>query len=155
MKVTRKCGHESTFDEKSFKPFEVADKVSFLSETECELCDKKFLKKREKAKADWAKEQREMAQAAEKQFGFTELRGTPKQVTWGCQIRVRLVSQAFETLGLDEDQFTETVGDPAGQLHSARWWIDHKDIDVQELADALRSALGTSDEGNADENPFV
>lgn len=154
MEIARACGHETTLDTTGLAPFERDDKLAYLARTRCPDCDPKIQKKREKERAQWIAKQEKAAIEAEKEFGFDQLQGSPKMVAWARRIRVGLVTQAFDLMDLSEDDFTEQVGDRAGKVTSARWWIDHKDANVEDLPGLLDEALGVPANVDGLENPF-
>lgn len=65
---------------------------------------------------------------------------------------MNLVHDAFAALGLEESNFSAQVGNPAGQIDLASWWIDNRELTPQQLPHALAAVLGTNTTGS--ENPF-
>lgn len=154
--ITYKCGHSENRDLSAKKPFEQAGFAAWLVKQPCRNCDPKQLKKKQEwVTAKRAEESRD-AHAAEKKFGMEPLDGPEKIRDWATRIRVELIARAFETLGLDEDDFAEQVAAPAGEVNAAGWWLDHRDIDPVDLPAELAAAL--SDEAptasTGTENPF-
>lgn len=151
--VTHKCGHSSDADVSGKKPFEVDGFVKWLEKKPCRDCDPKAKAKREAWVANRRKEELAEARQAETRFGMKEFDGPPKMVEWATRIRVDLVNAAWDSLGLDEDDFAQKVGDPAGEVNAPGWWIDNRDLDPADLAEALTEALGQPVDGTQ-ENPY-
>lgn len=150
--ATRKCGCETTFDATGLAPFQLKDKQAFFERTKCPRCDPKLKAKNERERAAYQAQELEEAKEAEERAGYEALRGSPKQVAWATKIRVQLIQSAFEALGLEETEFDATVGDLAGRIDSASWWIEHRETAPESLPAALAEALGTDAATN--ENPF-
>lgn len=150
--ATRQCGCETTFDTTGLAPFQFKDKQNFFESTKCPRCDPKLKAKNDRERAAYQAQVLAEAQEAEERAGYEALRGSPKQVSWATQVRVQLIQAAFEALGLEEIEFNNQVGDPAGQIDSASWWIEHRDTTPEALPAAIAQALGTN--AVAVENPF-
>lgn len=152
ISVTRKCGCESTFDSSGMPPFKRDDRIGFFERTQCPRCDPKMKAKANKEREERSAQEQQDAQEAEEKAGYEPLRGSPKQVAWATKIRIQQIQGAFEALELDEGDFNIQVGDPAGQIDTASWWIDNRETTPEDLPAALAAALGT--DATTGENPF-
>ena len=150
--VTRQCGCETNFDTTGLAPFQLKDKQTFFERTKCPRCDPKLKAKNDRERAAYQAQELAEAQEAEERAGYEALRGSPRQVDWATKVRVQLIQAAFEALGLEETEFNTAVGDPAGRIDSASWWIENRETPPEDLPTAIAEALGTSASGN--ENPF-
>lgn len=150
--ATRQCGCETTFDTTGLAPFQLKDKRAFFERTKCPRCDPKLKAKNDRERATYQAQELAEAQEAEERAGYEALRGSPKQVAWATKVRVQLIQAAFEALGLEETEFNHVVGDPAGRIDSASWWIDNREVPPEELPAAIAAALGT--EATTSDNPF-
>lgn len=153
--VTFSCGHTASRDLTALKPFARTDRVKYLRTVPCNDCDPQA--DNEKAKFVAGKRAGELqdARKVEAQFALDPLEGAPKLVEWATRVRATLIQAAYDELDLDDDTFAETIADPASEINSAGWWVDHRETDIQDLPHLLTAAL-TDDEtpvaGN--ENPY-
>ncbi|NKX94254.1 hypothetical protein HF995_13410 [Sanguibacter hominis ATCC BAA-789] len=152
VKITQVCGHETSVDLGTRKPFERESFLKWLRGKQCRVCDPKEQKKRQAFLDERRRQEDETAREAEKAFGFTPLNGPPKALAWATRVRVAMVAAAWQELGLDEAEFDRTVGKPAGEVDAATWWLDHRDTTSESLPALLAAALG--EPGVADGNPF-
>ncbi|MDQ2740071.1 MAG: hypothetical protein M3Y35_15930, partial [Actinomycetota bacterium] len=153
--ITYRCGHSENRDLTAKKPFERDGFATWLAKQPCRDCDPK----RPKQKQEWVAAKRAESRDAhtvEKKFGMESLDGPEKIRDWATRIRVEFVAGAFEALDLDEDDFSEQVAAPAGEVNAAGWWLDHRDIDPATLPAELAAALSNDAlaASTGTENPF-
>lgn len=150
--ITHSCGHQQDHDLSQLPAGKRLGRVSWLESKPCIDCFKKASKK------EWVKQQRQVESEEisvfETKAGLEQLTGSVKQVSWAREVRMRLLQSAFESLvpgSLNEQDFENDIGDPARAVLTVKWWIDYRDIDVSDLAEALSTAV---DSGDATENPL-
>lgn len=79
-----------------------------------------------------------------------ELQGSLKQIGWAVKVRYEMILKAYEdsvSTGLmDKAYFAQRVLVPARGVTQAKWWIDHREADTDQLtvllSDPGRSARG-------------
>lgn len=152
--VARSCGHAQSQDVSGKKPFEVESLTKFLAGKPCKACDPKVAARRDKFIADARARELAAARELEGQLGFEALTGPPKMVGWATTVRIDMVQRAWAHLEIDETAFSQRIGDRAGQVTSASWWIDHRQDDVALLEGVLIDALGEPEQARDNENPY-
>lgn len=154
--ITFTCGHAEDRDLSNKKPFERPGFIKWLEGKPCRNCDPAEKRRKEKFVAGKRAEEAAAAEAVEKRFGMDPLQGPPAILGWGTRVRAQLIEAAYNELGLDEADFATQIAEPASEVSAAGWWLDNREIELDQLPTALTEALADPDAAPADanENPF-
>ncbi|MBF0808486.1 hypothetical protein E4U03_07670 [Rothia nasimurium] len=150
--IKHKCGHT---EERDLSDRPAGKRKGFASWLSAQICSRCY---RKEGAEEYKKMLYQAALENQQQLDLPALEGTEKQVPWATTARNELLMNAFEQLvrgadaQMDEDQFEATYLAPARLITSARWWIDYKDTEVEDLLECLTTAVDESEDIN--ENPF-
>lgn len=120
--------------------FENHEKNLFLVDKKdwyCETCKKKYFSQQTKKLTE---EQRT--------YGFQELIGTPKSISWAVKIRGELIGKVNylkqsltfsnnDEKALSEKAFTMFLAEWQ-KKNDAKWWIDRRQITVRDIAEKIQ-----------------
>lgn len=125
--------------------FDTHEKNLFLVDKKnwfCESCKKEYFAKQTRKLTD-----------EHKDFGFQELTGSQKMVSWAVKIRSDMLNKVKylrESLTFENDQAKEK-SDRAFDLFltewqaetDAKWWIDHRTMNVRDISKRIEELLQT------------
>ena len=123
---------------KTFKVelFESHEKNLFLVDKRDWYCDK--------CKKEYFDQQTNELTKAQKASGFSELEGTPKQVSWGVKVRGDLIKkidylqQSLKFESDDEKEQSDKVFNVFmnewQEKTEAKWWIDNRQMNIRDIS---------------------
>lgn len=152
------CGHSEVRDLSAKPAGERKGYAAWLERSKCTDCWKRSstrqLSKEVQAARDAAQKE---AIADQERNGLPILQGSTKQAAWALKARYLLLKAAYEDLveigEMGEEQFEETVLEPARVIDRAKWWIDNREYGSQELLQLLADPGGSAS-GTVSENPY-
>lgn len=156
--IDHECNHSQQHDLSHKKPHERAGFAQWLGTKNCTDCFRKQQNSHDDGltKDEWIAERRRIeAQDAliwSENHELPDLEGTEKQVPYAVQVRMILLQDASDSL--DGVDFEELILVPARRISAARWWLDQKDSDSDDLAELLESAVSDVHADIGSENPF-
>jgi hypothetical protein len=146
------CGHRFEHDLTKYEPKARAGRATWLATKDCTQC---WLAAKATAAAAVAPGPVVSAGATVVANTWVQVRplppleGTAKQVAWATKIRGEMVDRLWQcsrSTGEDPDEFIHYIERPVKMLHQAGFWIDHRDVHLDDLEQMLRSAAVDSDE---------
>lgn len=116
--------------------FESHQKNLFLVDHKHWYCDK--------CKKEYLDQQTAKLKASQKEGGFCELEGSAKRISWAVKIRKELMNKVnylksslkFETddeKALSDEAFDIFIKEWQA-LKEAKWWIDHRNMNVRDIS---------------------
>jgi len=130
FQIKRACGHEETIQ--IYGP--TRDRARKAEWEESKLCPDCYADRRETERTS---ERLQAAEAAAKD-GLPALEGSQKQLDWALTIRARQLAGIAAYLAPrpakpgSEELLAAVLADIRGQT-SAAWWIDHRDVQAENL----------------------
>ena len=111
----------------------------------------------EKCKKDYFDKQTSQLTNEHKSIGFQELAGSAKMVSWAVKIRSEMLNKVKylrESLSFDSDEAKEQ-SDRAFEMFltewqaetEAKWWIDHRNINVRDISKRVGEIMQTFSNG--------
>jgi len=160
--VEHSCGHGQDHDLGDKRPSERAGYARWLARNECSECwradrDRQHTKDREAWLAEVRAKQAAEIDAWERRAAMPALDGSERAVEWGRRVRHQLLCGSHELAidaGRSEGEFASAVEDPARKVTAASWWIDQRDTNPADVAEAVGDAAGEPGAPTGTENPF-
>lgn len=145
--VRHKCGHTEDVDLSSRPAVKRKSLAVWLAKKDCRKC--------QGVSDEWREERQEQIVAFEEASQLAELSGTEKMQSYGRDVRFQLLSAAYEEFvqagGMSEEDFETRYVAPARIIVAARFWLDAKDTETEDLEEIILSARAVA--GYVCENP--
>lgn len=155
--IEHKCGHTSDRDLSDTPAGKRAGLVNWWRGKSCTNCFSKT-KKPDSAKIEAEREARRLEiEADQERSGLPLLQGSEKQVSWAMAVRYGLLSYAYsetvEAGTMSDTEFETELLEPARLIDAAKWWIDNREAEAEELHELFTTA-GSDATAVLNENPI-
>ena len=114
--ITCSCGHTEIYGKAAEREKEIARREKGI----CKDC--------------WKAAQAESAKETAQVFGLVQLEGSEKQIAWANDIRSKLFEKYGDQLKVAKDEKTKNFMKFLVGQSSAKYWIDHRDAMLREMA---------------------
>lgn len=154
FEVDHKCGHVQAHDLSDVAAGQRAGRVTWLGTRPCIDCFKKTSKRKISKEVQAERDQAEKeALEDQERSQLPLLSGSEKQVSWALRSRFELLRAAYDNLvgELGDEGFEEQVMTPARRINAARWWIDNREANTEQLLECIADP---GEEFIGNENPY-